>query len=99
RDRRAGGAGGGRSAGAVGGRLASPGNEAAGIMFLSPDPSIRWRIAGSVVERSTNGGSSWDPVPTGTASDLTAGAAPSGLVCWVVGRGGLVLLSTDGRNW
>jgi len=66
---------------------------------VSPNPSIRWRIAGSVVERSTDGGSSWAAVPTGVAAELTAGAAPSTLVCWLVGRGGMVLLTTDGRTW
>jgi len=67
--------------------------------IVSPDRLIRWRIAGSVVERSTNGGASWDAVPTGIAAVLTAGAAPTTTVCWVVGRGGVVLLSTDGRTW
>ena len=72
---------------------------AVGIEIASPDPSVRWRIAGSVVERSTNGGASWDAVPTGIAAELTAGAAPSTTVCWVVGRAGVVLLSIDGRTW
>ena len=36
---------------------------------------------------------------TGVAAELTAGAAPSATVCWLVGRGGVVLLSTDGRTW
>jgi len=30
---------------------------------------------------------------------LTAGAAPSANVCWLVGRAGAVILSTDGRAW
>jgi len=38
-------------------------------------------------------------VPTGIAAVLTAGAAPTTTVCWVVGRGGVVLLTTDGRTW
>lgn len=67
--------------------------------IVSPNPSIRWRIAGPVVEHSTDGGSSWAAVPTGIATELTAGAAPSTLVCWLVGRGGVVLLTTDGRTW
>ncbi len=73
--------------------------EVSGIATVSPDPSVRWRIAGSVVEHSTNGGASWEAVPTGIAAVLTAGAAPTTTVCWVVGRGGVVLLSTDGRSW
>lgn len=67
--------------------------------IVSPDPLVRWRVGRPGVERSTSGGSNWDPVPTGVAADLTAGAAPSPTVCWLVGRAGVVLLSTDGRTW
>jgi hypothetical protein len=73
--------------------------QTADLEIVSPDPSVRWRISGSVVQRSTNGGSQWEAASTGVASPLTAGAAPSVSVCWLVGRGGVVLLSTDGRNW
>jgi hypothetical protein len=72
---------------------------AAAIEIASPDPMVRWRIAGSTVQRSTDGGAGWETQSTGTVAELTAGAAPSPLVCWVVGRGGVVLLSTDGRSW
>ena len=44
-------------------------------------------------------GAGWGPVPAGITTELTAGAAPSTSVCWVVGRGGVVLLSIDGRTW
>ena len=30
---------------------------------------------------------------------LTAGASPAPSICWLVGRQGIVLLSTDGRTW
>jgi Putative zinc-finger len=69
-----------------------------GIEIISPDPASRWRLVGSVVEHSMNGGASWQAVPAGVATPLTAGAAPSPSVCWLVGRGGVVLLSTDGRS-
>ncbi len=36
---------------------------------------------------------------TGATVELTAGASPSPSVCWVVGRNGTVLRSTDGRTW
>jgi len=66
----------------------------------SPDPSFRWRIgAAGTVEHSTDGGSTWELLPTGVISDLTAGMSPSPSVCWLVGRAGTVLLSTDGRRW
>ena len=73
--------------------------EVSGVEILSPDPMVRWRIAGADVQRSTDGGARWASVPTGIAAELTAGAAPSQFVCWLVGRGGVVLLSTDGRSW
>jgi hypothetical protein len=41
----------------------------------------------------------WNAVPVGLAAELTAGAAPSSSVCWVVGRGGVVLLSIDASSW
>ena len=82
------------SVGSVAGRA-----EAAGIEIISPDPMVRWRIAGSTVQRSTDGGAAWEAQSTGNVADLTAGAASSASVCWVVGRGGVVLLSVDGRSW
>jgi len=72
---------------------------AAGIQILTSDSAVRWRIVGSAVQRSTDGGAGWEPVPTGTSSELLAGAAPSATVCWLVGRGGVVLVSTDGRQF
>ena len=67
---------------------------------VSPDPAIRWRLdARGAVEYTTNGGSGWEPLSTGIASELTAGASPAPAVCWLVGRGGVVLLTTDGRRW
>jgi hypothetical protein len=70
------------------------------VTIASPGTAFRWRIgpAGSV-EFSTDAGATWESRPTGVDTDLTAGAAPGGTVCWVVGRGGTVLLTTDGRQW
>ncbi len=72
---------------------------AASVEIVSPDPAVRWRIVGSVVSRSVTGGSRWEMVPTGVTTNLSAGSAPSVSVCWVVGRQGVVLLSTDGVRW
>jgi photosynthesis system II assembly factor YCF48-like protein len=68
--------------------------------IASPDPSFRWRIgAAGAVEHSTDGGSTWELLPTGVVADLTAGMSPSPSVCWLIGRTGTILLSTDGRRW
>ena len=70
------------------------------VEILSPDRSSRWRPGvGGAVEYSSDGGATWQPLATGVSADLTAGASPSASVCWLVGRAGTVLLSTDGRRW
>lgn len=71
-----------------------------GMPIASPDPKILWRIGGvGVVQLSTDGGTSWEDLSTGVATELTAGVAPSPSVCWIVGRQGTVLRTTDGRRW
>ncbi len=69
------------------------------IEIRSPDPAVRWRIAGSAVEHSLDGGRTWQAqdVPTGEA--LTAGSSPSRTICWLVGRAGTVLLFTQADGW
>jgi hypothetical protein len=67
--------------------------------ILSSDPRARWRIAGTGVQRSTDGGTTWTDQATGTAVRLTAGSAPQPDICWVVGDAGTVLVSVDGLAW
>jgi len=72
-------------------------------VIVSPDAIIRWRIlrrgTGSTVERSVDGGVTWQAQQTGVSVPLTAGASPSPSVCWLVGASGTVLLSTGGASW
>jgi hypothetical protein len=44
-------------------------------------------------------GPMWPQPPADVASQIAAGSAPSGDVCWMVGRAGTVLLSTDHQTW
>jgi hypothetical protein len=96
-----GGRGGGRAGrgGAVAGGAAPPATppppEAA-----PPAPLVRWRVFPSgVVQRSTDG-TTWTPLTIDPpAPGLIAGAAPYSNVCWLVGRGGLVLLALDGEHF
>jgi photosystem II stability/assembly factor-like uncharacterized protein len=70
------------------------------VDIVSPDPMSRWRIAGGrSVERSSDGGATWQQQQAGATSDVVAGSSPSPTVCWLVGRAGLVLLTIDGRQW
>ena len=63
--------------------------------------SVRWRVAdGRTVQRSLDAGANFSTQYTAENGVLlTAGAAPSANVCWLVGRAGAVVLSTDGRVW
>ncbi len=36
---------------------------------------------------------------SGVTTDLIAGAAPSATVCWIVGRSGTIIRTTDGEHW
>jgi hypothetical protein len=63
------------------------------------DPNVRWRIAGRSIQRSMDAGKSWQTQNVPVPADPIAGAAPGPSVCWIVGRQGLVLLTTDGATW
>jgi hypothetical protein len=70
------------------------------VVIASPHPQVLWRLRlGTVVERSRDAGKTWkeQAVPAGLA--LLAGAAPSERVCWLVGRAGAVLRTTDAKSW
>jgi hypothetical protein len=70
------------------------------VLIRSADGQARWRITASGrLQRSDDGGLSWMEQDTGHTGILTGGAAVSDTVCWLVGRAGVVLLSTDGRSW
>jgi hypothetical protein len=70
------------------------------MVVVSPNPGSRWRILpGGGVQRSADGGATWETQSTGISGTLSAGTSPSPSVCWLVGAGGLVLLSADGRSW
>ena len=69
-------------------------------VIVSTNPATRFRLlTGGGVQRSADGGATWRIEITGATETLTAGASPSPSVCWLIGRSGTVLLSTDGRSW
>jgi hypothetical protein len=104
---RGGGAGGGVGGGVGGGRVAF----GAVSEIRSPQSDYRWRIVPpSAIQRSVDGGLTWSVVDPVLAKDaagqrealqrvLAAGSSPSRDVCWIVGRAGVVLLTTDGATW
>jgi hypothetical protein len=88
------------SAGRVGAADALMKREAFAREVGSPDPAVRWRLrAAGIIERTEDNGATWTMLTTGVTVDLTAGVSTSPSVCWVVGRNGTVLRTTDGRSW
>jgi hypothetical protein len=63
------------------------------------DGRERWRIGAgaTIMHRDPDG--SWQVQSKGLATALSAGIAPSPTVCWVVGSGGAVVRTIDGKHW
>jgi photosystem II stability/assembly factor-like uncharacterized protein len=67
------------------------------VEVVAPGGTVRWRIVGGrQVERSTTAGREWAPADIASPELLAAGASPSPSVCWIVGGGGAVYVTTDG---
>jgi hypothetical protein len=82
------------------GRLRTLDTRSLEVRIPTPDRSVIWRAGeAGLVERSEDGGKTWKGQITSASADLLAGSAPAPNVCWVVGRGGTILLTTDGENW
>jgi hypothetical protein len=70
------------------------------ILISTPDPKVLWRIAGAgFVERTTDGGATWNGQLPDPNVQLTGGSAPSAKVCWLVARNGAILLTKDAVKW
>lgn len=66
----------------------------------TPDVKILWRIAsGGFIERSEDGGATWNGTLPSPNAHFVAGSAPSAKVCWLVGDDGIILLTRDAVNW
>jgi photosystem II stability/assembly factor-like uncharacterized protein len=70
------------------------------VLISTPDRAIMWRIlpAGGI-ELSHDGGSTWQPQPDAIAGNWTAGSAPTPEVCWIVGRSGAIIRTSDAQTW
>jgi hypothetical protein len=97
----------------TGGNLVAQGaiNGRSGLALMATDQSnwvlvpvagtkTLWRIGpAGAIERSIDLGLTWQGQFADEKVSLLAGWAPSGQVCWVVGRRGTVLRTTDGQHW
>jgi hypothetical protein len=74
--------------------------QSAAPIIQTPDPVVQYRIPGAgLVERSNDGGATWQAQRVKANAEILAGAAPSVNVCWLVGRGGMILMTSDGKKW
>jgi hypothetical protein len=66
----------------------------------APDGKTRWRIADRFVQQSPDGGTTWSTQYTlDEGTQLVSGVAPSPTVCWIVGRSGAIVTTSDGVTW
>lgn len=66
-------------------------------VILASNTTVRWRLlSAGRIEQSVDSGITWVPQNSGVKAELLAGSAPSESVCWIVGRSGAVLRTTDG---
>ena len=75
-------------------------SRARGTVIATPDPSVKYRLAGGgFVERSADGGATWNGQMVSPNARLIAGSAPSAKVCWIVGRDAAITLTKNGTDW
>jgi photosystem II stability/assembly factor-like uncharacterized protein len=70
------------------------------VQVSTADHSVTWIVGkdGMVQRRDANGVVRLQR--SGVTTDLVAGAAPSASVCWIVGRSGTIIRTTDGgEHW
>ena len=69
-------------------------------LIRTPDPNVLWRLTrGGFVERSLDGGATWQGQLPDSNARLVAGSAPAAKICWLVGNNGVILRTKDGRKW
>ncbi|MGO9588770.1 MAG: zf-HC2 domain-containing protein [Candidatus Acidiferrales bacterium] len=69
-------------------------------IITTPDSKILWRIAsGGFIERSEDGGATWNGTLPSPNAHFVAGSAPSAKVCWLAGDDGIILVTEDASNW
>ena len=72
-----------------------------GVIIVSAGDGYSWKVwPKGKIEFSYDSSRTWELQKSGVTVDLLAGASPSGKVCWIVGKVGTVLLTTDkGKHW
>ena len=67
------------------------------VLWVASDGAARWRTAGTQIEFAPGSDARFVTASLPVGADTLADAsAPGGTVCWIVGRGGTVLVTADG---
>lgn len=67
------------------------------VVWVASDGAARWRPAGAQIEFAPRADAGFIPASLPVAAETLANAsAPGGTVCWIVGRGGIVVVTADG---
>jgi len=75
-------------------------SRAPGTVISTPDAAVKFRLAGGgFVERTTDGGATWNAQMVSQNARLIVGSASSSKVCWVVGRDAVIALTKNGSDW
>ena len=62
--------------------------------------AVGYRVGGDgLIERSVDGGRTWEVQASGVTVDLSAVSAPAATIGWAVGARGVVLRTVDGEHW
>jgi hypothetical protein len=70
------------------------------VLVATQNRSVMWRIgAAGLIEHSADGGAIWQAQASNVEAELLAGSAPTEKICWVVGRAGTIVRTTDGEHW
>lgn len=70
------------------------------VLVAAQNRSVMWRVgAAGLIEHSSDGGLTWQTQASNVEAELLAGSAPAEKICWVVGRAGTILRTTDGEHW
>jgi hypothetical protein len=66
-------------------------------IIRASNTTVQWRLlSAGQIEQSVDSGITWTPQNSGVKAELLAGSATSEAVCWIVGRRGSILRTTDG---
>jgi hypothetical protein len=72
----------------------------ASFIVHTPDKTVLWRIGNAgFIERSVDGGLTWNGILPKQNAHYNAGSAPKAKVCWLVGNDGIIVLTQDAANW